>query len=306
MKQIIQVLGPTGVGKSGISIRLAERFEGEIISADSIQVYKEFDIGSDKISPKEREAVPHYLIDILSDCSQFNASIFLEKSYETAEDIVKRGKIPIVCGGTALYLKTMMKGIFPENSEKKVSRETLNRIAERRGLDCLWNKLNNADPEYAKKIGKNDKIRIVRAMEIFYNNNGTAPTELFRGTRTPFRDYEFIRIGLNIEREKLYRRIEIRVDNMIEKGLVEEVKRLRDKYPLSCPPFKSLGYKEILMYLDGNIPCIHEAVSLIKQHSRNFAKRQLSWFRQETDIHWFDPEKFNEIETFMQEKRNDR
>lgn len=297
MKKIIQVLGPTGVGKSKVAVGLAERIDGEIISADSMQVYKDFDIGTDKISSAYRRKIPHYLIDILRDCSQFNASIFLEKSFEIAEDMVCREKVPIVCGGTALYLKTMIKGIFPEAKQKRVSRQTLERIVQRQGLLPLWTKLSQVDPEYARKVGENDKIRIIRAMEIYYNN-GVPPSKLFARTQTPFNDYEFIRVGLNIPRDRLYSRIEQRVDDMINRGLVEEVKRLKEKYPPGCPPFKSLGYKEILMYLNDEM-CWQEAVDLIKQRSRNFAKRQLSWFRQEKDIRWFEPHQLDEIEEYV-------
>ena len=298
MKKIIQVLGPTGAGKSKIAVRLAKLVGGEIISADSMQVYKDFDIGTDKITEEDRKNIPHYLIDILSDCSQFNVSKFLEKSFEISERIIESGKVPIVCGGTALYLRTMMKGIFPENKGERVSRERLDRIAERRGLLCLWNKLNRIDPSYAQKIGKNDKIRIVRAMEIFYNNQ-CPPSEIFRRTQTPFKDYEFIRVGLNMEREILYQRIEERVDQMIERGLVDETRRLKALYPPSCPPFKAVGYKEILLYFSEKGPGFSETISLIKQHSRNFAKRQLSWFRQEKDIQWFDPRETGKIENYV-------
>jgi tRNA dimethylallyltransferase len=156
------------------------------------------------------------------------------------------------------------------------------------------------DPLYAQKIGKKDRIRIVRAMEIYYNN-GIPPSEIFEQTRTPFQDYTFIRIGLNMDRQDLYRRIEQRVDRMIHKGLPEEVEALREKYPPHCPPFKSVGYKEMVMYLEDAI-CFEKAVALIKQHSRNFAKRQLSWFRQENDIHWFHPLDFNKINSLAREK----
>jgi tRNA dimethylallyltransferase len=297
MRKIIQVLGPTGVGKSKVAVGLAERIDGEVISADSMQVYKDFDIGTDKISPAYRRKIPHHLIDILRDCSQFNASIFLEKSFEIAEDIIGREKVPIVCGGTALYLRIMIKGIFPESKQKRVSRQTLERIVGRQGLLQLWSKLSQVDPEYARKIGKNDKIRIIRAMEIYYNN-GVPPSKLFARTQTPFKDYEFIRVGLNIPRDQLYNRIEQRVDDMMNRGLVEEVKRLREKYPPGCPPFKSVGYKEILMSLNNEISW-QEAVDLIKQRSRNFAKRQLSWFRQEKDIRWFEPDQLDEIEKYV-------
>lgn len=298
-KTIIQVLGPTGVGKSTVAVELAKKINGEIISADSMQVYKEFDIGTAKISEAEKQGIPHYLIDIYTNCAQFNASIFLRESFAISEDIIRRGCIPIVCGGTALYLKRMIEGIFPENNEKRVSREKLNHIADTRGLPYLWNRLNKVDPLYAQKIGNNDKVRIVRALEIYYNN-GLSPSQIFAQTQTPFHDYHFIRIGLNIERGVLYDRIEKRVDRMVEKGLLKEVERLRKKYPLDCPPFKSVGYKEMLMYLDNQIN-FGEAMELIKQHSRNFAKRQLSWFRQEKDIQWFSPLEFSKIEKFIME-----
>lgn len=299
MKNIIQILGPTGVGKSRTAVEIAKRIDGEIISADSMQVYKDFDIGTAKTSPKEMQGIPHYLIDIYSDCSQFNSSIFLEKSFLLSEDIVRRGRVPVICGGTALYLKCMIKGIFPESKVKRIARETLNRIVDKKGVLYLWNRLNKVDPQYAEKIGQNDRVRIVRAMEIYYNN-GKPPSEIFHLTQTPFQDYSFIRIGLNMDREELYRRIELRVDRMIDRGLKEEVEGLRKKYPTNCPPFKSVGYKEIGMYLDDEI-CFDRAVELIKQHTRNFAKRQLSWFRQEKDIRWFGPGEFDKIEAFVRE-----
>jgi tRNA dimethylallyltransferase len=294
---VIQVLGPTGVGKSKVAVNLAEKVGGEIISADSMQVYKGFDIGTDKIEEKDKKNIPHFLIDILDDCSQFNASIFLEESFKISKQIITRGHIPIVCGGTAFYLKTMIKGIFPENKQKKVSRSELKEIVNREGSTALWNRLNEVDPQYAKKINKNDAVRVVRAMEIYYNNE-LPPSELFKKTATPFKEFKFLRIGLNMDREKLYKRIEDRVEQMIEKGLVEELKELRTCFPLHCPPFKSVGYKETGMYLDGEID-LETAVKLIKQHSRNFAKRQLSWFRQEKDITWFDTADTAEIEAFV-------
>lgn len=300
-KSIIQILGPTGVGKSRVSIHLAGRIGGEIISADSAQVYKDFNIGTDKLDKSKWDSIPHYLIDILEDGSQFNASMFLEESFTLSEDITSRGKVPIVCGGTALYLKTMIKGIFPESKHKRISRDRLKRIAARFGLEPLYMKVKAVDPVYAEKVGPNDAVRIIRALEIYYNN-GKPPTELFKETRTPFEDYRFIRIGLTIPRDKLYERIEHRVDRMMTRGLVEEVKRLKEKYPPDCPAFKSLGYKEILMYLEDDSMCLGDAIDLIKQHSRNFAKRQLSWFRQEKDIQWFDPADFGKLETYVLEQ----
>lgn len=298
-KPIIQILGPTGVGKSRIAIKIARKIKGEIISADSMQVYRHFDIGTAKMPVNRRDGIPHHLIDIISDCSQFNAAKFLEMSFELAEEMSHNGRVPIVCGGTALYLSTMIKGIFTETVAKRVTRRELNEIAETRGLDYLWSRLKEIDPEYAAKIRENDRIRIIRAMEI-YANNGVPPSEIFKRTQTPFAHYCFLRIGLNYPREQLYRWIEERVDNMMESGLVDEVKRLRHMYPSDCPPFKSLGYKEISLFLDGTIGQ-SEAVNLIKQHTRNFAKRQLSWFRREKDIIWFNPDEYPKIESVVLE-----
>jgi len=302
MKKIVQILGPTGVGKSSISVELAQRINGEIISADSMQVYKDFDIGTDKIKPEDMRGVPHYLLDIIDDSSQFNASIFLDKSFALAEDMVSRERIPVTCGGTALYLKTMIRGIFPEVKEKKVSRDELNDLVENKGLDHLFQQLKEIDPAYAEKIRENDRIRIVRGLEIYYNN-GVPPSEIFKQTRSPFEEYTFVRVGLNMERSEIYRR---RVDRMIARGLVDEVKWLRGKYPDWCPPFKSLGYKEVMEVLNGQLE-MDAAIALIKRRSRNFAKRQLSWFRQEKDIHWFNPRQVNEIhELVRKELWNDR
>jgi len=303
MKSIIQVLGPTGVGKSLLALNLAQEIKGEIISADSMQVYKDFDIGTAKLDRIQQKNIPHYLIDILSDCSQYNAAQFLNMSFEISEDIIRRGFIPVICGGTALYLRTMIRGIFPEQNRKRKSREMLNRQAKRNGLSSLWEKLKRIDSEYAAKIGPNDRIRIIRGLEIYYNQ-GEIPTEMFKKTQTPFRDYLFIRVGLTLERDELYQRINQRVDRMLESGLIREVQMLKKKYPSNCPPFGSLGYKEISMYLEGTVD-LETATNLMKQHTRNFAKRQLSWFRQESDITWFDPSQYNQIVKWINYKLTD-
>jgi tRNA dimethylallyltransferase len=295
--KIIQVLGPTGVGKSQIAILLALEFKGEIISADSMQVYKDFTIGTAKLRKKEMQEIPHHLIDVVAGCTQFNAAMFLKESFKISENIIKRGHIPIICGGTALYLRSMIKGIFPETREKKVTREHLEDLGRSNGIKYLWNILNEIDPKYAEKIGINDKKRIIRALDIYYNQ-GLPPSQLFLKTKTPFENYGFIRIGLTMDRKDLYRRIEERVDKMIKSGFLDEVKKLRLKYPLDCPPFFSLGYKELGLFLEQAID-LEEAITLIKQHTRNYAKRQLSWFRQEKDIQWFDPRDIRKIQKYI-------
>jgi tRNA dimethylallyltransferase len=287
MKPIIQVLGATGVGKSRVACAIAKTFAAEIISADSVQVYRGFDIGTDKIDAQGRREVPHHLIDIIGDCSQFNASRFLQLSFAAAEEISARGKIPLVCGGTALYLRVMRQGIFAENKDS-ATRGQLEEKAARLGLPALWQELQAIDPAYALKIGPHDRVRLVRALEI-HRHCGLPPSEAFKRSNSPFAAYDFIRIGLEMDRKQLYERIDRRAERMLEKGLLDEVRELLKRYPPSCPPFKALGYKEIAAHLRGETG-LQEALELIQRHSRQFAKRQLSWFRQEKDITWFAPE----------------
>ena len=284
------------MGKSQVAIAIANKFNAEIIAADSVQVYKGFDIGTDKISRQGRREIPHHLIDIISDCSQFNASKFLELSFAASEQISARGKIPLVCGGTALYLRVMMQGIFAEN-KNNATRRQLEEKAALSGWSALWHELQAIDPVYAQKIGPNDKVRLVRALEI-YHHCGLSPREAFKRSRSPFAVYSFIRIGLEMDRKKLYQRINRRAELMLENGLLAEVKDLLKRYPPSCPPFKALGYKEIAAHLRGEID-LPAALELIQRHSRQFAKRQLSWFRQEKDIHWFVPENIEAITRFI-------
>ena len=284
MKPLIQVLGATGVGKSRAACQIAKKFAAEIISADSVQVYAGFDIGTDKVDAQGRREVPHHLIDIVQDGSQFNASRFLELSFAAAEQISARGRIPLVCGGTALYLRVMRQGIFAE-AKNDATRRQLEEKAALEGWPAMWRELQAIDPGYAEKIGPNDKVRLVRALEI-HRHCGLPPSEAFRHSRSPFAGYRFIRVGLEIDRKELYRRIDRRAERMIRNGLVAEVQELLKRYPPACPPFKALGYKEIAAHLRGETD-LPTALELIQRHSRQFAKRQLSWFRQEKDIHWF-------------------
>jgi tRNA dimethylallyltransferase len=284
MQPVIQVLGPTGAGKSRVALALAAALSGEIISADSVQVYRGFDIGSDKLAPEARRGIPHHLIDIIPGCEQFNASRFLELSFAAATDIWSRGRVPVVCGGTGLYLRVMMQGIFPENKDAS-QREELKREAAARGWDALFAELEAIDPAYARKIGANDHLRLLRALEI-HRNSGLPPSEAFKLSCSPFAGHRFIRVGLHVERQALYRAIDERVERMLARGLVAEVKALLRQRPATCPPFRSLGYKEILAHLRGEID-LATTTELIQRRSRRFAKRQLTWFRRETDIRWF-------------------
>jgi tRNA dimethylallyltransferase len=296
MKPLIQVLGATGVGKSQVACVIARKFNAEVISADSVQVYRGFDIGTDKIDEQGRREIPHHLIDIIDDGSQFNASRFLELSFAAAEEISARGRIPLVCGGTALYFRVMTQGIFAENKDDS-TRRLIKEKAVQSGWEALFRELQAIDPVYAQKIGPHDRVRLVRALEI-HRHCGLPPSEAFKHSRSPFAAYRFIRVGLEMDRKKLYEQIDRRAELMLANGLVAEVQGLLTRYPPSCPPFKALGYKEIAAHLRGEID-LPTALELIQRHSRQFAKRQLSWFRQEKDIRWFAPENIEAMTRFI-------
>jgi len=288
MDTVIQLMGPTAAGKSRISIQVAREFNCEIISADSMQVYRGFDLGTDKVPPDQRDGIPHHLIDILENCEQFNAHRFLIRSHRIAREIIGRGRLPLVSGGTALYFRVMDRGIFPEKKDRGQARREIEEGVRMRGLDYYWRELIRIDPEYAQTIGPRDRIRIVRALEI-HRNTGLPPTRMFRQNQTPFADFRLIRIALKVNRDILYQRIEQRVEDMIRRGLVEEVRQLAEKYPRSCPPFRAIGYREILDLLDGKIS-LPAAVDLLKRNSRRYAKRQLTWFRNQPNLQWFSPD----------------
>ena len=303
MNKIVQIIGPTGVGKSRLAVFLSEKLDGEIISADSVQIYKGFDIGSSKIRGSEKSGVPHHMIDILDPNEHFNVNKFLEMTVDIVKDMNTRGKLPVVCGGTALYLRAMIRGMFNENMDKRISRKQLKKIGEEKGIDYLWGRLSGIDKEYAEKIGPGDQQRIIRGLEIYYNNR-VIPSNISSITTSLFRDHEFIRIGLKLQRQLMYEKINKRVDEMVDEGLIEEVEELLKIHGASCSPMLSIGYKEISMVLRNEIK-LNAAVKLIKQHSRNFAKRQMTWFRSEKDITWFEPDESYEILTFVKQKINE-
>jgi tRNA dimethylallyltransferase len=293
-KNLVIVLGPTAVGKSEMAIRIAKCFGGEIINCDSMQVYEGFDIGTDKVPPEKRENIPHHLIGITDPSTQFTAADFVRLALKAIEDIQNRRKLPIITGGTGLYLKAFLEGLFPEGQKVPSIREMLERQTRQIGLEHMWKTLEEIDPSYAQKIGKKDKIRIIRALEVFHATQ-IPLTEHFARTRSLVEDFHILKIGLKLERSMTYKRIEERVDRMFQRGIVEEVRHLlAEGVRQESPPFRALGYAQVLKYLSGEIP-LEEAMELTKKETRHYAKRQMTWFRKMNGIHWFSAEDFSSI-----------
>ena len=281
---LVILTGPTAVGKTDLSIALAKRIGGEIISADSMQVYRHMDIGSAKIMPDEMDGIPHHLIDVLEPAEEFNVVSFQQMAKQAMDGIYDRGRIPIVTGGTGFYIQALLYDIdFTDNDEDTALRRQLEEIAITQGSEVLYDRLKRIDPESCEIIHANNVKRVIRAIE-FYEKTGMKISEHNKIQRQNNSPYNFAYFVLNDDRDKLYDKIETRVDTMMAQGLVDEVKRLAD---MGCTrdmvSMQGLGYKEILDHLDGHIT-LDEAVYRIKRDTRHFAKRQLTWFRRERDI----------------------
>jgi tRNA dimethylallyltransferase len=293
-KNLIIVLGPTGVGKSSTAVELAKKLKGEIINCDSMQVYINFDIGTDKIPLEKRGNIPHHLLDVVSPSIQFTAADFARLALETANAILKKNKLPLIVGGTGLYLKALLNGLFPGGGSDPLLRQKLEREAKKKGLDTLREKLKEVDPVYYQKIEKKDKVRIIRALEVFYSTRKPLSKQ-FLNTKSYVKDFNIIKIGLKLERKELYRRIEERVDKMFERGITREVQELLQKgVNENSPPFRALGYKYVLKLLKKEIP-LEEAITSTKRDTRHYAKRQMTWFRKMEGIKWFSPYDFPSI-----------
>ena len=292
-KPLIVLTGPTAAGKTHLSIALAKAVNGEIISADSMQVYREMDIGSAKIRPEEMDGVPHHLVDVLDPSEDFNVVLFQQMAKEAMEGIYQRGHIPIVVGGTGFYIQALLYDIdFTENNADTAYREELEALAKTQGAEYLHEMLEKVDPESAEQIHFHNIKRVIRALE-YYHQTGQKMSRHNEEERQKESPYEFVYFVLNAPREQLYQRIDRRVDQMMSEGLVEEVKRLKE---MGCTKemvsMQGLGYKEILAYLDGEY-ALDEAVYTIKRDTRHFAKRQLTWFRRERQVTWIQKEKYD-------------
>ena len=291
MKPIVYVIGgPTASGKSKLAVELAKKVNGEIISADSMQIYKEMNIGTAKVNKEEMQGVQHYLVDFVSPDERYSVSNFKKDAEKAIEEILEKGKTPIVVGGTGLYIDSLIYGIEFQNEEVDLEyREKLNKIADEKGLESLYKKAQEIDPEAMKKISINDRKRIIRVLEI-YHKTGKTKTEQELQSRKNEVKYEYKVFAITMDREKLYERIEKRIDFMIEQGLIEEVKQILEKYHTFPTAMQGLGYKEVVEYLEGSCTK-EEKIEKIKKETRHYAKRQLTWFRKNKETIWLDGEK---------------
>lgn len=290
---IIILTGPTAVGKTELSIRLAKAVNGAIISADSMQVYRHMDIGSAKIKPEEMQGVKHYLIDEFMPDEEFHVVRFQEYAKKYLEEIYANGQIPIVVGGTGFYIQALLYDIdFTEQERNTKYRSDLEQLAQEHGCEYLHHMLEEKDPKAASAIHPNNIKRVIRALE-FYEESGNCISEHNEKEHARQSPYNFAYFVLNDIREHLYERINIRVDQMLTDGLIEEVKRLKDMgYNKDMVSMQGLGYKEILSYLDEEIT-LEEAVYILKRDTRHFAKRQLTWFKRERDVIWLEKENYS-------------
>lgn len=289
MKNKIAVIaGPTATGKTRLAVMLAKRFNGEVISADSMQIYRNMDIGSAKPTKEETEGVPHHLIDVVNPDEPFSVARYVELANLAAQDIISRGKLPIIAGGTGLYISSFVDNVKFTQSETDFGlREQLLKEAEDIGYEALHKKLFEIDPKAAEGIHPNNVKRVVRALEL-YQTTGLTLSEQNENSKTEPSPYEPVMLALNTERETLYERINLRVDIMLSSGLLDEIKKLKQMgLTKDMQSMQGIGYKEILSYLDGELG-FDEAIELVKKNSRNYAKRQLTWFKRDERYKWLD------------------
>lgn len=291
-KPLLILTGPTAVGKTHLSIELAKRLNGSIISADSMQVYRYMDIGSAKIMPEEMEGVRHYLIDVLNPEEEFHVARFQEMAKAALEEIYREGKLPIVVGGTGFYIQALLKDVdFSGDRGQSLYRRELEEKARAEGPGPLHQMLKEADPASAEAIHPNNVKRVIRALE-YYHETGLKISDHNASQMEKESPYTSAYFVLNDERSRLYRRIEQRVDQMMEQGLLEEVRALQAMgYHRGMVSMQGLGYKELLAYLDGECS-LEEAIAVIKRDTRHFAKRQITWFKREKDVIWLNKQEF--------------
>lgn len=293
VQKIVIICGPTGSGKTKIAVELASRFNGEIINADSQQVYRGLDIGTAKASHEDMKGIAHHLIDIVAPDAHFEAHSFALLADKAIEETVSKKKLPFIVGGTGMYIKLLLHGLCEAPPQDPKIREMLHDRIEKEGIESLYEQLKLLDPETAEIISKNDRTRIVRALEILEISGKTA-SQFYREHNHEEKRYEALKIGISIPKEELYKRIEERIDAMLSKGWIEETKGLLKRYNPDSKGFMAIGYKEIISYLNGGLP-YNDMVKLIKLNSRHYAKRQMTWFRADKEISWHSPLEVEEI-----------
>ncbi len=281
---LVVVLGPTASGKTALSLALAKRFHGEIVNCDSVAMYREFDLGTAKPTPSERARAPHHLLDCVAPTSHITAGEYARQARQVLEEIKARGHLPILVGGTGLYLRALLEGLFPGPQRSEELRERLRELAASRGSKYLHRLLRRLDPAAAKKIHANDSPKLIRAIEVCLGSREKI-TELWLRGREPLRGFRILRLGLDPDRQALYDRINRRAQQMFEAGLVDETKRLLENYGDAAGPLSSLGYRQAVQFLRRELT--HEqALQAAQQSHRNYAKRQMTWFRREPEVHW--------------------
>ncbi|NMB01669.1 MAG: tRNA (adenosine(37)-N6)-dimethylallyltransferase MiaA [Firmicutes bacterium] len=285
-QKVLVIIGPTAVGKTELSLEIAEHFGAEIISADSMQVYRGMDIGTAKPSQAERQRVVHHLLDVVNPDETFNVADYIGLAEQVLQDLQRKATVPIVAGGTGLYVDALLDGfLFPDTSADPEIRQELEEVAKQ-DPTSLHIELQKVDPISAKRLHPNDLRRIIRALEV-YRRTGEPISELQKKKQATERPYNPLYIGLTRDRSEIYQRVNERVDQMIKEGLVAEVEGLLQKYPEQPTALQALGYKEIALYLRGELT-LPEAVELLKRDTRRYAKRQLSWFKRNQRIHWLN------------------
>ncbi|PWU68797.1 tRNA (adenosine(37)-N6)-dimethylallyltransferase MiaA [Gracilibacillus dipsosauri] len=285
MKQkIIVVVGPTAVGKTALSIKVAKEFNGEIISGDSMQVYREMDIGTAKVTEQEMAGIPHHLIDILDPADSFSVADFQKRVRESIREIAARNKTVIIAGGTGLYIQSVLYDYqFAEEERNAIYQQRIESEIETKGIEAVYERLKQIDPEQAEKIHPNNKRRLIRALEV-YDRTGKTMTEYQQDQNEML--YDAYIVGLDMDRAVLYDRINARVDQMVEDGLLEEVKKLLDNGYEHTQSMRGIGYKELIPYYKGEIS-LEGALDLLKRNSRRFAKRQYTWFKNKMPVQWY-------------------
>ncbi|WP_060788120.1 tRNA (adenosine(37)-N6)-dimethylallyltransferase MiaA [Geobacillus zalihae] len=285
-EKVVVIVGPTAVGKTRLGIALAKKLGGEIISGDSMQIYKGMDIGTAKVKPDEMDGIPHHLLDIKEPCEPFSVVEFQRLCRALIADISARGRLPIIVGGTGLYIQAAIYDYqFSDAPSDEAYRRALRQLAAEQGVEALHRQLEAVDPESAARIHPRNVRRVIRALEV-YHSTGKPFSEWQRGQQKQLL-YEAAIIGLTAERSVLYRRINERVDQMIAEGLVDEARALYDRGFRDCQAVQAIGYKELYDYFDGRVS-LDEAIEQLKQNSRRYAKRQLTWFRNQMPVEWFD------------------